>query len=70
MSALDRHLYFSPHIQPLHHAARGEHEDVIGLLLAAGASPTKTNLYGKAPSELADPNTEARRILEAAANAM
>ncbi|KAF7115072.1 hypothetical protein RHSIM_RhsimUnG0004000 [Rhododendron simsii] len=55
---------------PLHHAARGEHEDVIGLLLAAGASPTKTNLYGKAPSELADPNTEARRILEAAANAM
>ncbi|XP_031249488.1 poly [ADP-ribose] polymerase tankyrase-like [Pistacia vera] len=54
---------------PLHHAARGEHEDVIRLLLDSGASPTKANLYGKIPSELADPHTEARRILEAAANA-
>jgi len=53
---------------PLHHASRGEHEDVIRLLLAAGASPTKTNIYGKPPSELADPDTESRRILEAAAN--
>ncbi|CAL5334674.1 unnamed protein product [Camellia sinensis] len=52
---------------PLHHAARGEHVDVIRLLLAAGASPTKTNIYGKTPSELADPDTEARRILGAAA---
>lgn len=51
---------------PLHHAARGEHADVVRLLLASGASPTKTNSSGKIPSELADPNTEARRILEAA----
>ncbi|GFY93301.1 ankyrin repeat family protein [Actinidia rufa] len=51
---------------PLHHAARGEHIDVIRSLLAAGAYPTKTNSYGKIPSELADPDTEARRILEAA----
>ncbi|MBA0824152.1 hypothetical protein Goarm_020834 [Gossypium armourianum] len=32
---------------PLHHAARGEHAEVIQLLLANGASPTKTNTYGK-----------------------
>ncbi|MFZ8474662.1 ankyrin repeat domain-containing protein, partial [Staphylococcus aureus] len=37
---------------PLHHAARGEHVDIIRLLLAYGASPTKTNSYGKIPSEL------------------
>ncbi|PSS23636.1 Tankyrase-2 like [Actinidia chinensis var. chinensis] len=55
---------------PLHHAARGEHIDVIRSLLAAGAYPTKTNSYGKIPSELADPDTEARRILEAAASAV
>ncbi|KAF3441793.1 hypothetical protein FNV43_RR15708 [Rhamnella rubrinervis] len=55
---------------PLHHAARGEHPDVIRLLLASGASPTKTNLYGKMPSELPDLDTEARRILEAATSAM
>ncbi|XP_052176407.1 uncharacterized protein LOC127790778 [Diospyros lotus] len=55
---------------PLHHAARGEHIDVIRLLLAAGADPTKTNIYGKAPSELADPDTEARRILEDAVNSI
>ncbi|XP_044487670.1 poly [ADP-ribose] polymerase tankyrase-1-like [Mangifera indica] len=54
---------------PLHHAARGEHVDVIRILLDSGALPTKANLAGKIPSELADPNTEARRILEAAANA-
>ncbi|OVA19493.1 Ankyrin repeat [Macleaya cordata] len=40
---------------PLHHAARGEHKDVVDLLLAAGASLTKTNLYGKTPGELSDP---------------
>lgn len=33
--------------QPLHHAARGEHADVIRLLLASGASVTKANAYGK-----------------------
>ncbi|XP_057499469.1 uncharacterized protein LOC130783726 [Actinidia eriantha] len=55
---------------PLHHAARGEHIDVIRSLLAAGAYPAKTNSYGKIPSELADPDTEARRILEAAASAV
>ncbi|KAK9195384.1 hypothetical protein WN943_003505 [Citrus x changshan-huyou] len=53
---------------PLHHAARGEHVDVIRLLLASGASPTKANLYGKTPSELPEPDTEARRILEVAAS--
>lgn len=35
------------YVQPLHHAARGEHLDVIRLLLAAGASPEKTNIHGK-----------------------
>ncbi|KAH6825345.1 Ankyrin repeat family protein [Perilla frutescens var. hirtella] len=51
---------------PLHHAARGEYANVVRLLLACGASPTKTNLYGKTPAELADPGTEARSILEEA----
>ncbi|OMO81795.1 hypothetical protein CCACVL1_12183 [Corchorus capsularis] len=54
---------------PLHHAARGEHPEVARLLLANGASPTKTNLYGKTPRELADPETEAWRVFEAAASA-
>ncbi|CAK9143522.1 unnamed protein product [Ilex paraguariensis] len=49
---------------PLHHAARGEHVDVIRLLLSSGSSPTKTNVYGQIPSELADPGTEAKRIFE------
>ncbi|XP_041026823.1 poly [ADP-ribose] polymerase tankyrase [Juglans microcarpa x Juglans regia] len=51
---------------PLHHAARGEHVDVVRLLLASGASPAKSNTYGRTPSELADPDTEARSVLEAA----
>ncbi|KDP29190.1 hypothetical protein JCGZ_16579 [Jatropha curcas] len=55
---------------PLHHAARGEHVDVIRLLLASGASVTTTNLYGKNPSELPDPDTDARRILESAARSV
>ncbi|POO01794.1 Transmembrane protein [Trema orientale] len=55
---------------PLHHAARGEHPDIIRLLMASGASLTKANLYGKIPSELPDPGTEARRILEAATSAV
>ncbi|KAJ4970885.1 hypothetical protein NE237_003984 [Protea cynaroides] len=55
---------------PLHHAARGEHVDVIQLLLAAGASPTKANIYGKIPSELSDPESQARMIIEAAANSV
>ncbi|XP_059667564.1 uncharacterized protein LOC132312987 [Cornus florida] len=55
---------------PLHNAARGEHLNVIRFLLVNGASPVKTNISGKAPSELADPGTEARRILEAAAGAV
>ncbi|CAN1196845.1 BRCA1-associated RING domain protein 1 [Linum perenne] len=50
---------------PLHHAARGEHSEIVTLLLDSGASVTRTNSYGKIPSELADPDTEARRILEA-----
>lgn len=52
---------------PLHHAARGEHADMIRLLLSLGASPTLANTYGKTPVELAEPDTEARSILEAAA---
>ncbi|KAL5546063.1 hypothetical protein UlMin_005750 [Ulmus minor] len=51
---------------PLHHAARGEHADIVRMLLASGASPTKANLYGRVPGDLADPRTEARRILDAA----
>lgn len=54
---------------PLHHAARGEHADVVRLLVSSGASPTQSNTCGKTPIELADPNTEARSILEAAAGA-
>ncbi|KAG4976997.1 hypothetical protein JHK86_036471 [Glycine max] len=54
---------------PLHHAARGEHIDVIRLLLSNGASPTKANLYGKAPADLPE-QEDARRLLEAAALAM
>ncbi|CAN0878707.1 Poly [ADP-ribose] polymerase tankyrase-1 [Linum grandiflorum] len=53
---------------PLHHASRGEHAAIVNLLLASGASVTRTNSYGKTPSELADPETEARRILEASAS--
>ncbi|KAF3626211.1 putative aquaporin TIP1-1-like [Capsicum annuum] len=56
--------------QPLHHAARGEHVNVIRLLLASGACPTKTNIYGKSPGELAAPDTEPQRILEEAASAV
>ncbi|KAG1354857.1 BRCA1-associated RING domain protein 1 [Cocos nucifera] len=54
---------------PLHHAARGEHLDVIRLLLAAGASPKKTNAYGKTPAELAGQDTEVQSVLTAAAAA-
>ncbi|CAO2839472.1 unnamed protein product [Amaranthus hypochondriacus] len=55
---------------PLHHAARGEHLDVVRLLLAHGASPNKKNIYDKIPAELAEPETEVKRLLEAAANAI
>ncbi|KAK4725105.1 hypothetical protein R3W88_027884 [Solanum pinnatisectum] len=55
---------------PLHHAARGEHVNVIRLLLASGAYPSRTNIYGKTPSELAAPDTEPQRILEEAASAV
>ncbi|KAG2685447.1 hypothetical protein I3843_10G118500 [Carya illinoinensis] len=51
---------------PLHHAARGEHVDIVRLLLASGASPAISNTYGKTPSDLADPDTEAKSVLEAA----
>ncbi|KAL5807398.1 hypothetical protein ACOSQ4_030131 [Xanthoceras sorbifolium] len=54
---------------PIHHAARGEHVDVVRVLLGSGASPVFPNSYGQTPSELADPGSEARRILEAAASA-
>ncbi|KAJ0714444.1 putative ankyrin repeat-containing domain-containing protein [Helianthus annuus] len=52
---------------PLHHAARGEHKEIVQLLLSLGASISKTNVYGKTPGELAEPNTETWAILEAAA---
>ncbi|XP_065854916.1 uncharacterized protein [Euphorbia lathyris] len=55
---------------PLHHAARGEHVGVIRLLLAFGAPATKPNVYEKTPGELAEPGTEARRILESAVSAL
>ncbi|CAM8878845.1 unnamed protein product [Rhodiola kirilowii] len=55
---------------PLHHAARGEHLDVIRLLLASGASPTKTNTYGKTPGDLAEPDTEVKRVLVDACTAV
>ncbi|XP_010543446.1 PREDICTED: ras-related protein RABE1d-like isoform X4 [Tarenaya hassleriana] len=32
---------------PLHHAARGEHGDVLRFLLASGASPRTANSFGK-----------------------
>ncbi|EYU41595.1 hypothetical protein ABFS82_10G043600 [Erythranthe guttata] len=54
---------------PLHHAARGEYSNVVTLLLAYGASPNQANSYGKTPIELAEPGTEARRILEEASGA-
>ncbi|KAL7596715.1 hypothetical protein Lser_V15G28358 [Lactuca serriola] len=51
---------------PLHHAARGEHEEIVGLLLSIGASPTKTNVYGKKPGELAEVDTGAWNVLHSA----
>ncbi|KAM7254883.1 hypothetical protein ACFE04_020124 [Oxalis oulophora] len=54
---------------PLHHAARGEHLAIVRFLLASGASPTKINVFGKTPSELVDPETEIRRVLDDAVNA-
>ncbi|KAB2622421.1 tankyrase-2 [Pyrus ussuriensis x Pyrus communis] len=50
----------------LHHAAKGEHADVIRLLLASRAFPTNANLYGKIPSDL----PEARRLLDTASAGM
>lgn len=55
---------------PLHHAARGEYGDVVRVLLAHGASPTKTNIYGKTPCEVADRETEAWRVLKEAIGAI
>jgi ankyrin repeat protein len=52
-------------VQPLHHAARGEHLDVVKLLLEAGASPKKENTYGQTPADMADQDTEARTLLTA-----
>ena len=52
-------------MQPLHHAARGEHLDVVKLLLEAGASPKKENTYGQTPADMADQDTEVRTLLTA-----
>jgi ankyrin repeat protein len=46
-----------------HHAARGEHLDVVKLLLEAGASPKKENTYGQTPADMADQDTEVRTLL-------
>ncbi|CAN4121483.1 unnamed protein product [Withania somnifera] len=54
---------------PLHHAARGEHLDVIKLLIASGASACMRNLLGKTPSELVEPESEACIILDEAIGA-
>ncbi|XP_060201429.1 uncharacterized protein LOC132629978 [Lycium barbarum] len=51
---------------PLHHAARGEHLDVIRLLIASGASACRTNLLGRTPYELVEPESEAYRLLDEA----
>uniref|UniRef100_A0A0D9VPH7 Uncharacterized protein n=1 Tax=Leersia perrieri TaxID=77586 RepID=A0A0D9VPH7_9ORYZ len=48
---------------PLHHAARGEHLDVVNLLLDHGACPKKVNNYGQAPAEMADQGTEVQALL-------
>ncbi|KAL5209420.1 hypothetical protein ABZP36_005043 [Zizania latifolia] len=48
---------------PLHHANRGEHLDVVKLLLEAGACPKKENVYGQAPADMADQDTEVRTLL-------
>lgn len=50
---------------PLHHAARGEHLDVVKILLEAGACPKKENAYGQVPAEMADEDTEVRTLLTA-----
>ncbi|KAK8947971.1 hypothetical protein KSP40_PGU004835 [Platanthera guangdongensis] len=60
-------ISFPRDISPLHHAARGEHLNVVQLLLSMGASPLVTNISGKTPAELADPGTNARRVLDDAA---
>lgn len=38
-------LLFLLCIQPLHHAVRGEHLDIVHFFLVAGASPKKRNVY-------------------------
>jgi ankyrin repeat protein len=55
-------IYF---MQPLHHAARGEHLYVVNLLLQAGACPKKENSYGQTPADMADQDTEVRTLLSA-----
>eukprot|EP00252_Welwitschia_mirabilis_P014849 TRINITY_DN32896_c0_g1_i1.p1 TRINITY_DN32896_c0_g1~~TRINITY_DN32896_c0_g1_i1.p1 ORF type:complete len:240 (+),score=58.53 TRINITY_DN32896_c0_g1_i1:94-720(+) len=53
---------------PLHNAARGDHLEVVHLLLSAGASPTATNISGKMPGDLAEPNAEVWHLVNAAVN--
>lgn len=43
----DHHIDITFTLQPLHHAARGEHADVVRLLVSSGASPTQSNTCGK-----------------------
>ncbi|CAH8339458.1 unnamed protein product [Eruca vesicaria subsp. sativa] len=51
---------------PLHCAASGEHVNVIRFLLSSGASPSIKNFSMETPGDLAEINSDARRILEAA----
>ncbi|RWV79127.1 hypothetical protein BHE74_00044165 [Ensete ventricosum] len=77
LADLDLESDVPPHLRALVEAAESgnvdalrsalEHLDVVKLLLAAGASPKKTNIYGKISAELADQDTEVRSILAAAA---
>ncbi|KAI3771895.1 hypothetical protein L6452_03066 [Arctium lappa] len=64
-----KHLLKNHNNKPLHHAARGEHKEIVELLLSIGASPFMTNVYGKTPGQLVEANTEVWTILEAAIRA-
>lgn len=50
---------------PLHNAARGNHADVVTLLLSHGADPTLRNRSGNTPAQEAE-EEEVIKALEAA----
>jgi hypothetical protein len=54
-------------LQPLHHASRGNHADVVQLLLDYGASPEVLNALSQTPADLADAGSMTfHRLLESA----